>query len=70
MPALDGELDMSLLKTALQASGVGQDKDFVSSLLVSLSQNFTHHYILRDFKNACYLQIIRRTKFDIEQWRI
>ena len=24
-------------------------------------------YILTDFKNACYLQIVRRTKFCIEQ---
>ena len=23
--------------------------------------------ILTDFKNACYLQILRRTKFEIEQ---
>ena len=26
-----------------------------------------HYNILTDFKNACYLQIVRRTKFCIEQ---
>ena len=39
-------------------------KCFVSMLNAT---GFTLDYILTDFKNACYLQIVRRTKFCIEQ---